>query len=109
MDLKFKPRVVRVSFGEYNPDMGEVFVDVWLNVSREVLDQLLSVTASTPNEEFYGLLHTLWNAGDHKVWPVEDIKALHEHCSEYDPQLWVWLTGKTWEAIMEYRGAVKKK
>jgi hypothetical protein len=112
MEIKFKARTQRVELGEYNPDMSEAHIDVWVNVTREMLARMLSVSAETPDEEFYDLLHQLWNADlttPEETWPLEDIRRLHEHCRSYDPRLWTWVTNRTWSAVIEYQGLVKKK
>jgi hypothetical protein len=51
------------------------------------------------------MLRELWGA---EAWPVEDIRALWEHCQERDPGLWKWLTGRTFDLVLEYQGLKKK-
>lgn len=105
MKLDFKPVRKRINLAEYALELEGGTIDVQVNVSRETRVRMLSVTAETPQDEFLGLLQDLWGPD----WPMEDIRALLEHCQENDPQLWKWITQRTWELVLEYQGLAKKK
>lgn len=106
MKIDFKPVRKRINLAEYAEEMAGGTIDVQVNVSRETRLRMLAVSAETPQEEFMELLQALWGA---EAWPMEDIRALLDHCQENDPQLWKWITQRTWELVLEYQGLAKKK
>lgn len=105
MKFEFKPVRKKIELGEYAEEMAGGVIQVRVNVERATLNKILAVSAETPLEEFYLLLSELWGAED---WPVEDLRALREHCADQDPQLWIWLTRRTWDLILEYQAGQKK-
>ncbi len=108
MKLDFRPIRKRIELSEYAPELEGGYIDVQVNVSREMRLRMLAVSAETPREEFLGLLGELWDAPD-TPWPMEDIQALLKHCEENDPQLWKWVTRRTFEVVLAHLGAAKKK
>lgn len=106
MKIEYRRVTRRIELGEYTPELSGAWIDVWVNVSREVMLRMLNVSAETPDEDFYGLLVELWGA---EAWPIEDIRELRAHCAEHDPQLWPWVVKRSWDAVIEYQGLAKKK
>lgn len=128
MRFEFERVVREVDLGEYVPEMEGNKIPVWVNVPRDLLQRMMGVKKDMPNEEFFGILHELWHnphptplqaplqgreaQGDgteQDGWPMEDIRALHAHCMENDYQLWVWLTGRTFKLVYDYRLGQKKE
>ncbi len=105
MQFEFKAVTRELRLGEYTPEMEAAKIQVWVNVPRETLRRMRSVSVETPDEEFLGLLGELWGNED---WPMADILALQAHCLENDPQLWIWLVRRTYELVMEYQSGQKK-
>ena len=105
MKFDFKPIRKAVHLAEYAGEMDGAVVEVQVNVSRELKLRMLNVSAETPQDEFFGMLQELWGPD---AWPLEDVTALWKHCMENDPELWKWLTKRTWDAVMEYQGLKKK-
>src|SRR5512147_2578412 len=106
MKIEFKPICKKINMSEYAAEFGDASIDVQVNVTRDLLKRMRSVTKDTSDSEFMGILQELWGAD---AWPMEDIQALASHCRENDPVLWTWLTNKTWWLVLEYQGFVKKK
>jgi hypothetical protein len=106
MRIEFKPVRRKIDLGEYAQEMSGAVIEVQVNVTRELMRRLLNVSAETPEPEFVEMLRDLWGA---EAWPAEDIRALRDHCLERDPDLWKWVTGRTWDLVIEYQGLVKKK
>jgi hypothetical protein len=117
LKIEFKAVTRRIELQEYDESLAGGFIDVWVNVTREVIQEMRIVSAETPAEDFMGLLGKLWNptsplpspSGARSAWPMEDIVALRDHCLNQDPRLWLWVTDRTWNLVMEYQGYVKKK
>jgi hypothetical protein len=107
MKFEFKPVKKAINLGEYAGEMDAAAIEVQVNVTRDLMGRMLSVSAETvTQEQFFEMLRELWGAED---WPVEDIRALWEHCQERDPGLWKWLTGRTFDLVLEYQGLKKKE
>jgi hypothetical protein len=104
MKFEFKPVRKTVDLGEYAEEMKGAEIRVRVNVTRATLGQMYAVKGETPLEEFFGLLAELWG----EEWPVEDVRALYEHCVEQDPQLWGWVTRRTFEEVLAYQAGQKK-
>lgn len=58
------------------------------------------------NEELFGVLSELWGA---ETWPAKSVRELFEVCLENDPQFWFWLYSRSFDAVFEHQGLVKKK
>jgi hypothetical protein len=111
MRFEFKPVRMRIDLREYNPELvAEEGIDpsipVWVNVPRELFRRMLAAKGM-PEGEFFELLSDLWTSPEAE-WPVEDVRALYAHCKENDPQLWFWLTKKTFDVVFEYQAGQKK-
>jgi hypothetical protein len=104
MKFEFKAVKKQIDLSEYAPEMAGGVIEVRVNVSRETLAAMWAVTKETPNEVFFTLLSELW--GDSV--PIDDIRALFKHCQEFDPQLWRWVTQRTFETVYEYQAGQKK-
>lgn len=106
--MRFEFKAVRkaIHLAEYAGEMDGAVILVQVNVTREVKLRMMSVSAETPDDEFFELLRELWEPEE---WPVEDVRALRDHCAQNDPELWKWITGRTWELVMEYQGLKKKE
>ena len=104
MQFEFRPVKKKIDLSEYADEMAGIVIQVRVNVPREMFGRMLKVKGMT-DDEFFALLSELWGEEE---WPVEDIRKLREHCQEFDPMLWVWLTKRTWDTIFEYKGAQKK-
>lgn len=103
MRFEFKPVVRTIDLGDYVEEMRGSLIPVWLNVPREIFQKMLA-TKGMADEEFFELVAQLW--GD--TWPVEDVRALRDHSRENDPQLWIWVTKRTWEMVIDYQAGQKK-
>lgn len=106
MKFDFKPVRKKIDLAEYAEELAGAVIHVQVNISRELIKRMTEVSSETSNEDFFELLRELWGAED---WPVEDIRALHAHCADNDPQLWRWLTRQTWEVILAYQAGQKKE
>jgi hypothetical protein len=105
MKLDFKPIRRKIDLAEYAPEMEGAVIRVQVNVSREQINRMIAVTKETSDDEFLSILQDLWGPEE---WPMEDIKALFDHCKGSDPQLWIWLRDKTWTLVSEYQTGIKK-
>lgn len=103
----FKPVRKTIELGEYAPEMEEARIRVQVNVTRAMLGRMRAVSAETPLVDFYQLLSELWaeatETGEIVALSVDAIRALADYCNDQDPQLWTWLTGRTWALILEYQ------
>jgi hypothetical protein len=109
MKIEFRAATREINLGEYDGSLDGGTIAVWVNVTREIMTRMRTVEALT-EADFLAVLRELWNPpGAAEAWPAGDILALRDHCLEQDPRLWIWVTGKTWELIMEYQGLAKKK
>jgi hypothetical protein len=106
MKFDFKPVKKAIDLGEYAPEMAGAVIQVWVNVSREMLKRLFEVSDETSNEDFFRLLQELWGKDE---WPIEDIQVLFEHSAANDPQLWRWITRETYHVITAYQAGQKKE
>lgn len=118
MKLEFVPIRKKIDLGEYAEEMSGGIIRVHVNVDQETVARMRAINGM-PEEDFFKLLADLWScppAGaplspsgvtgspEAAEWPVEDVRALFRHCMEQDPQLWNWVTGRTWQLIWDYRG-----
>ncbi len=102
MKLEFKPVHKQIRLGEYAEEMAGAVIEVRVNVTRETLSRMLSVSTETLAADYLQLLAELWS------WPVENVQALWQHCTDCDPQLWRWVTSKTFNLVFEYQSGQKK-
>lgn len=75
---------------------------------KEKLQEIIEQMIHTSNffSEFYA---RLWSQHDdpHTHFAPDEVRRLGDHPT--DPQLYTWLTRRTWELIAEYRDATQKK
>lgn len=105
MKFEFKPVKKQIRLGEYADEMNGAAIDVRVNVGRDLLARMASVSAETPLDEFLAILQELWGAD----WPADELNAFYEHCREYDPQLWRWVCAQTFLAVFDYQTGQKKR
>ena len=103
MPIEF-PRIERpIRLGDYQEELGDLAIPVWVNVPRRIIQEIGELPR-VENAKVMAWLSEIWGPD----WPAETIQQLFEKCMEQDPALWHWLLGETLKPLLDYRNGVKK-
>jgi hypothetical protein len=110
-------KVIRdLPLSDYAPEMGELFLQVWVNPPRDMIRQMLALSGALPDTfntgvnaddrlaELYSVI--LSQGPDEAVHlSPDDLKQMYEE----DPALWIFVYGQVWNMMNDHREALQKK
>jgi hypothetical protein len=110
------PKIIReVPLADYAPEMNGAVVKVWVNPTRDFLQQISAAITqedeqaaahviSQPVSEWYAqLLSQAPDAESH--WTADELQAV----ADTDPALWAWLISRCWSRINDHIAVLEKK